>query len=183
MSRLREEDPELVLVKRDFSAAPVPYFDSAWLQALSTLPGERSLDQAHKVAYSDALIAEVQDADIIVIGAPMYNFTMPAALKSWTDHIARAGVTFRYTATGSQGLLSGKKVYVVLSTGGQHREGVSDFLRPYLRTFLGFVGMKDVEFIVAEGLNMGETQRAEGLRKARAQIQNLPLQTSMGVAI
>lgn len=183
VSRLREEDAELALVTRDFSKAPVPYFDNAWLQALSTPPGERSVEQSEKVAYSDALIAEVQAADVVVIGVPMYNFTMPAALKSWTDHLARAGVTFRYTATGSEGLLEDKKVYVVLSSGGQHQEGVTDFLRPLLRTFFGLLGMKDVEFIVADGLNMGEAPRKEGLRKARAQIQNLNTSTSIGVAI
>lgn len=183
VSRLREGDSEIALKTRDFSKDPVPYFDNAWLQALSTPPDERSLEQAEKVAFSDALIAEVQDADTIVIGVPMYNFAIPAALKSWTDHIARAGVTFRYSDTGPVGLLSDKKVYVVLSTGGQHQEGVTDFLRPYLRTFLGFLGMKDVEFIVADGLNMGEVPRKVGLRNARSQIQNLSLSNHIGVAV
>lgn len=182
VSRLREGDAGIALVTRDFSKDPVPYFDNAWLQALSTPPDERSQEQAEKVAFSDALISEVQEADTIVIGVPMYNFAMPAALKSWTDHIARAGVTFRYTDTGPVGLLLGKKVYVVLSTGGQHQEGVTDFLRPYLRTFLGFLGMTDVEFIVANGLNMGEAPRKEGLRKARVQIQDLNLTDHIGVA-
>ena len=183
VSRLREDNPEIAVVTRDFASDPVPYFDNAWLQALSTPPGERSDEQSAKVAYSDALIAEVQAADTIVIGVPMYNFAIPAALKSWTDHIARAGVTFRYTDTGAIGLLADKKVYVLLSTGGQHQEGVTDFLRPYLRTFLGFVGMKDVEFIVADGLNMGEAHRKEGLRKAHAQIQNLNSRSPIGVAV
>lgn len=183
VARLREDEAQIALVTRDFSIDPVPYFDNAWLQALSTPPSERSAEQAGKVAYSDALIAEVQAADTLVIGVPMYNFTMPAALKSWTDHLARAGVTFRYTDSGSVGLLTGKKVYVVLSTGGQHREGVTDFLRPLLRTFLGFLGMQDVKFIVADGLNMGEVPRKEGLRKAHAQIQNLTSTSPIGVAI
>lgn len=183
VARLREDEAQIALVTRDFSIDPVPYFDNAWLQALSTPPSERSAEQAEKVAYSDALIAEVQAADTLVIGVPMYNFTMPAALKSWTDHLARAGVTFRYTDSGPVGLLTGKKVYVVLSTGGQHREGVTDFLRPLLRTFLGLLGMQDVEFIVADGLNMGEVPRKEGLRKARAQIQNLTSTSPIGVAL
>jgi len=183
VSRLGDEDTEITLVTRDFSKEAVPYFDNAWLQALSTSPGERSQKQAEKVAYSDALIAEVQHADTIVIGVPMYNFAMPAALKSWTDHIARAGVTFHYTDAGAVGLLADKKVYVVLSTGGQHQEGVMDFLRPYLRTYLGFLGMKDVEFIVADGLNMGAAPRKEGLRKAHMQIQNLISRSHAGVAV
>lgn len=183
VTRLRDEESKLELHVRDFSSDPVPYFDNAWLQALSTPPDERSEDQAAKVAYSDVLIAEVKAADTIVIGTPMYNFMLPAALKSWTDHIARAGVTFLYTDTGPVGLLSDKKVYVVLSSGGQHAEGVTDFLRPYLRTLLGFLGMKDVEFIVADGLNMGEEPRKEGLRKAHQQIQNLNSNNAIGAAI
>lgn len=183
VSRLRDNNSAIAVVTRNLSIDPVPYFDNAWLQALSTPPSERSEEQAEKVAYSDALIAEVQAADTIVIGVPMYNFAMPAALKSWTDHLARAGVTFRYTDTGPVGLLTGKKVYVVLSTGGLHQEGVTDFLRPYLRTFLGFLGMQDIEFIVADGLNMGEAPRKEGLHKAHAQIQNLNSQSHIGVAV
>lgn len=183
VARLRDEDAQLELQVRDFSTDPVPYFDNAWLQALSTPPDERSEDQTDKLAYSDALIAELQTADTLVIGVPMYNFMLPAALKSWTDHIARAGVTFRYTDIGPLGLLRDKKVYVVLSSGGQHPEGVTDFLRPYFRTFLGFLGMKDVEFIVADGLNMGEGPRKEGLRKAHKQIQNLNSYNAIGATI
>lgn len=183
VSRLGDGDAELTLVTRDFSHGAVPYLDNAYLQALSTPPAQRSQEQADKVAYSDALIAEVQDADTIVIGVPMYNFAIPAALKSWTDHLARAGVTFRYTDTGPVGLLTNKKVYVLLSTGGQHQEGVTDFLRPYLRTYFSFLGMTEVEFIVADGLNMGEKPRSEGLHKARVQIQNLSSRSPVGVSL
>ena len=114
----------------------------------------------------------------------MYNFAVPAMLKSWTDHLARAGVTFRYTVTGPQGLLGNKKVILVMSTGGQHAEGVTDFMRPYLRTILGFMGLNDITEVVAEGLNMGDAPREDGLRKARAQIQNLvgSLATRTGAA-
>lgn len=157
----------------DFSTSPVPYFDHDWLQALSTPAEQRSSEQARKVAYSDGLIAELKQADVLVIGVPMYNFTVPAMLKSWTDHVARAGVTFRYTETGPVGLLTGKQVVLVLSTGGRHDEGVSDFMRPYLRTILGFLGMKELEIVLADGLNMGEASRAEGLLRARKQMENL----------
>lgn len=166
-------DAEIVVTVRDFSTDPVPYFDHDWLQALSTPADQRSEEQVSKVAYSDRLIAEVQQADVLVIGVPMYNFTVPAMLKSWTDHVARAGVTFRYTESGPVGLLDNKRVVLVLSTGGRHDEGVSDFMRPYLRTILGFLGLKDIEIVVADGLNMGEEPRREGLLRARQQIENL----------
>ncbi len=171
--QLRAQYPRLRLTQRNFSHSAIPYFDSSFLQALSTAKEQRSAAQAEKVAYSDSLIKEVEQADIIIIGAPMYNFAIPAMLKSWTDHIARAGVTFKYTEQGAVGLLKNKKAYVVLSTGGLHEEGVSDFIRPFLRTFLGFLGINDVEFIVANGLNMGEKPRAAGFALARQKIAQL----------
>ncbi len=184
VAALQKQDASLQLTVRDFSRQPVPYLDRDWLLALSTPAAQRSLEQADKIAYSDAVIAQVQAADILVIGVPMYNFAVPAMLKSWTDHLARAGVTFRYTATGPQGLLGNKKVILVMSTGGQHAEGVTDFMRPYLRTILGFMGLNDITEVVAEGLNMGDAPREDGLRKARAQIQNLvgSLATRTGAA-
>lgn len=168
---LRAVDAEVQVTTRDFSTAPVPYLDAAWLQALSTPAAKRTQEQSEKVAYSDSLIAELQAADVVVIGVPMYNFAIPAMLKSWTDHVARAGVTFKYTDKGAVGLLGGKKVYLVTSTGGRHVEGVTDFIRPYLRTLLGFIGLTDIDIIVADGLNMGEVPRAEGLQQAREQIR------------
>ncbi len=167
---LRAVHADVHVTTRDFSTAPVPYLDAAWLQALFTPAADRTQEQSEKVAYSDSLIAELQAADVVVIGVPMYNFAIPAMLKSWTDHVARAGVTFKYTDKGAVGLLGGKKVYLVVSTGGRHAEGVTDFIRPYLRTFLGFIGLTDIDIIVADGLNMGEVARAEGLQQARAQI-------------
>ncbi len=173
LAQLRAEYGELEVTQRSFSQNPVPYFDQQWLQALMTPSEQRSQQQSDKVAYSDSLIDELQQADILLVGVPMYNFAIPATLKSWTDHVARAGVTFKYTPTGSQGLLKNKKVIAVLSSGGQHEEGVTDFIRPYLRTLFGFLGMTDIEFIVAHGLNMGEEPRAAGFAQARAQIKQL----------
>jgi len=167
---LLQQDPEASVAIRDFSTDPVPYLDGAWLQALSTPAEARTQEQQQKVAWSDAAIAELQQADTLVIGAPMYNFSVPAMLKSWTDHVARAGVTFKYTDQGAVGLLQNKKVYVVVSTGGLHAEGVTDFMRPYLRTILGFLGLTDITVIVADGLNMGEEPRSEGLAGARQAI-------------
>ena len=116
---------------RDLAATPVPHFDAERLAALMTAPSERSPEQAAAVAFADELIDEVIAADTLIIALPMYNFTVPSLLKSWVDHIARAGVTFKYTDTGPVGLLQGKKAYLVSALGGQHEAGVSDFMRPY----------------------------------------------------
>jgi FMN-dependent NADH-azoreductase len=101
----------------------------------------------------------------------MYNFTIPSLLKAWVDHIARAGLTFKYTDTGPVGLLQGKKAYLVSALGGQHEAGVSDFMRPYMRVIMNFIGISDVEFISAEGLNMGDEPREAGLAAAREAIE------------
>ena len=175
---LRAVNASAQVTTRDFSTAPVPYLDAAWLQALFTPAADRTQAQSDKVAFSDGLIAELQAADVVVIGVPMYNFAIPAMLKSWTDHVARAGVTFKYTDKGAVGLLGNKKVYLVVSTGGQHVEGVTDFIRPYLRTFLGFIGLTDIDIIVADGLNMGEVPRSSGLQQAREQIRQVLVSTA-----
>ena len=173
VERLRQQHAGLEVTLRDFSKTPVPYFDNAWLQALMTPVEQRSAEQVKQARYSDDLITEVKEADVLVIGVPMYNFMIPAMLKSWTDHIARAGVTFKYTASGSEGLLENKKVYLVMSTGGMHEEAVTDFIRPFMRVFLGFLGISNVEFIVADGLNMGEEPRNAGFAQARKAIEQL----------
>lgn len=108
------------------------------------------------------LIAEVQAAEVIVLGVPMYNFGVPAQLKNWIDAISRNGVTFRYTENGPEGLLKGKKVYVALARGGRYRGTEADSQVPYLRTVLGFLGMTDMHFIYAEGLNMGPEAAKKG---------------------
>ena len=117
------------------------------------------------MALDDALIAQVQAADAIVIGSPMYNFGITVQLKAWFDAIARAGVTFKYGATGPIGLVTGKKVYVAIARGGLHRDGPSDTQLPHLKMFLSFLGMTDVQFVYAEGLGMGP----EAVAKAQAQ--------------
>ena len=110
----------------------------------------------NKAELADTLIEEVQNADVILLGAPMYNFGIPSQLKSWIDHIARAGVTFRYTANGPEGLLNNKRVFILRTHGGQHANTPRDTIQSYLNTVLGFVGLNDVNHIVAEGLNMGD---------------------------
>ncbi len=173
IAALRQRHPDARLQRRDLVAEPVPALDEAGLAALFTPAEQRSAAQIERVAAADALIAQLQAADVLVIGAPMINFGVPAQLKNWIDAVARAGTTFRYTAQGPEGLLKGKKVYVVSSRGGIHRDQPSDGITPYLRTVLGFLGLSDIEFIYAEGLAMGPEAEAAGLAAARAQIADL----------
>jgi FMN-dependent NADH-azoreductase len=145
--------------------------DEAALQALFSPAQQRTPEQAARVAQDDTLIAEIQAADAVVIGVPMYNFGVPAQLKNWIDAIARAQVTFRYTAQGPEGLLKGKKVYVVLARGGLYRDTPNDTQMPYLQNVLGFLGMTDVQFIYAEGLAMGAEAEQNALVSAYHQIE------------
>lgn len=163
-ARLKAAHPQAQLELRDLARQPHPMLDQDALGALFTPAEQRSAEQTARVTLDDALIAQVQAADVLVLGVPMYNFGVPVQLKCWLDAIARAGVTFRYTENGPQGLLTGKKVYVALARGGQYRDTPADSQVPYLKTMLGFLGMQDVEFIYAEGLAMG----AEGVEQAFA---------------
>ena len=163
-------NPGAAVVRRDLASDPHPVIDEATLGALFTPADQRTPAQAARVALDDALIAQVQAADVVVIGAPMYNFGNTTQLKSWFDAIARAGVTFRYGANGPEGLLTGKKVYVNLARGGVHRNGASDSQVPQLATFLGFLGMTDVTFLYSEGLGMGPEAVAQAQAQADAQI-------------
>ena len=171
--RLREADPDATLAVRDLATEPIPVLDGAALEALSTPAEKRSKEQAAVVALYDRLIAEVQQADVLVLGVPMYNFGNSVQLKSWIDAIARAGVTFRYTANGPEGLLRGKKVYVALTRGGHYRNTPADTQVPYLETVLAFLGMDDVQFIYAEGLALGAEAEASALADAHAQIDEV----------
>ena len=157
----------------DLSAKPLAVMDEAALGALFTPAEARSPEQNARVALNDALIAEVQAADTVVIAAPMINFGISSQLKNWIDAIARAGVTFKYTATGPVGLLTGKKVYVVLTRGGVYRDKPADTMVPYLTMVLGFLGMTDISFIYAEGLAMGSDAEAAAVAGARQQIAEL----------
>ncbi len=168
--RLQAAGEKLEIQQRDFSVEPVPHFDEHWLQALMTPAADRSDSQQQKVDFSDTLIAELKAADILIIGLPMYNFSVPSMLKAWNDHVARAGATFKYTDTGPVGLLENKKVFLVAAMGGVHKVGESDYLRPYMQQFLGLLGLTDISFVTASGLNMGEEPRAEGIAQAEAEI-------------
>jgi FMN-dependent NADH-azoreductase len=168
--RLRDADALASLTVRDLTTTPHPVLDEAALGALFTPASQRTPEQAARVALDDALIAEVQDADVVVLGVPMYNFGVPAQLKNWIDAIARAGVTFRYTENGAEGLLRGKKVYVALARGGKYRNTPADTQVPYLTTVLGFLGMTDVCFVYAEGLAMGAAAERAAIESAWREI-------------
>lgn len=161
------------VVTRDLAAEPVPHLDGARFMSFLAKPEERSAEQQAVVAFSDALIAEVQNADVIVIGLPMYNFGVPSTLKAYFDHIARAGVTFKYTATGPEGLLTGKKAYILAARGGMYAGTPKDSQTTYVRDFLAFLGITDVEFVYAEGLNMGDDSKSAALAAAHGQLAEL----------
>ncbi|HCE5231489.1 TPA: FMN-dependent NADH-azoreductase [Vibrio parahaemolyticus] len=160
------------LIVRDLAANPLPVLDFAVATALRATE-DLSQEQQAVVDLSDTLIEEVKAADTLVIAAPMYNFTIPTQLKNWIDLIARAGVTFKYTENGVQGLIEGKKAIVVTTRGGIHKDSPTDNVTPYLRTVLGFVGITDVEFVYAEALNMGEDAASKGISEAQSQLATM----------
>jgi FMN-dependent NADH-azoreductase len=168
--RLKAAHPAATVTLRDLAATPVTVLDEAALGALFTPAEQRSATQAALVAEYDALIAEIQAHDAIVLGVPMYNFGVPVQLKAWIDAIARAGVTFRYTESGPEGLIKGKTVYVALARGGLYRDQPHDSQVPYLKTVMGFLGLTDVRFIYAEGLAMGPEAAAKGFAQAEADL-------------
>jgi len=170
---LRAGDADATVTLRDLGANPHPALDEATLGALFTPADARTPGQHARVALDQALIDEVKAADVIVIGVPMINFGISSQLKNWIDAIAKAGVTFKYTATGPVGLIEGKKVYAVLTRGGVYRDQPHDTQVPYLRQTLGFLGIKDIEFIYAEGLNMGPEAADKGIASAREHIARI----------
>jgi FMN-dependent NADH-azoreductase len=161
------------LIVRDLSTTPVPHLTAERLTAFSAAAAERTLDQQRIVSESDELIDELKRADVIVIGLPMYNFGVPSTLKAYFDHVARAGVTFRYTPEGPVGLLTGKKAYVFATRGGRYAGTAADLQTAYVRQFLGFVGIRDVEFVYAEGLALGADERSAAVAGAVARIGQL----------
>lgn len=171
VERLTAIEPEAAVKVRDLGRTPHPMLDEDALQALFTPVEQRSPEQAARVALDDTLIAEIQSADVVVLGVPMYNFGVPAQLKSWIDAISRAKVTFRYTENGPEGLLKGKKVYVLLTRGGVYRNTPYDTQTPYLQTLFSFLGMTDVQFMYAEGLAMGAEAELSAMAAATRQIE------------
>jgi FMN-dependent NADH-azoreductase len=145
------------IMVRNLIVNPLPYIIDGHIKSFNTPPENRSSEQLDAIKLSDQIIEEIKAADVIVIGAPMYNFGIPAVLKSWIDHLARAGIAFTYTAEGPVGLIQGKKVYLAIGSGGVYSEGdykSIDFIEPYLRTSLGFFGMTDVTAFRIEGVSV-----------------------------
>lgn len=171
VERLGARHSGAAVVVHDLAHDPLQPLDEATLGALFTPAEQRTPEQAARVAIDDALIAEVQAADALVLAVPMYNFGIPAQLKNWIDAISRARVTFRYTENGVEGLLKGKTVYVTLARGGRYRDTPQDTQVPYLKTVLAFLGMTDVRFVYAEGLNLGEEAAAQALASAEQEIE------------
>lgn len=162
-------DRSVQVTSRDVGKG-LPFLDEAWINANFTDPDQRTAGQCAVLAQSDVLVREVMDADVLIVGVPLYNFGVPATLKAWVDQIARARVTFRYTEQGPEGLLRGKKAYLLVATGGTPVSGAMDFATPWLRHVLGFMGITDVEIIGAERMmTQGDAARTQ----ARARIDAL----------
>lgn len=173
LAKWQAANPDGKIVTRDLAANPVPHLTEQMLGAYFTPAEQRNAEQAHTIKTSDTLVDELLAADTIVIGAPMYNFSVPSGLKAWIDHVARAGRTFKYGANGPEGLVHGKKVIVFVASGGVYSAGPAaayDHVTTYLRTVLGFLGMTDVSFIVAEGVAMGEAAVEAALTQSRSQL-------------
>ena len=168
-----KKNPETKVQTLDLSANPLPHLDGERFTAFITPVGERSESQKVIVAESDKLIADLREASAIVFALPMYNFGIPSVLKAYIDHIARAGETFKYTENGPVGLLEDKPVYIFAARGGSYLGTDKDTQTGYMKAFLAFIGLTNVQFVYAEGLNMGEESKTESLKNARDQVAAL----------
>ncbi|MCX8281961.1 FMN-dependent NADH-azoreductase [Phyllobacterium sp. 0TCS1.6C] len=176
--RLQAGLPNSELVTRDLASDPLPHIDADFASGIYTPAEARTPAQQAVVARSDALVDELFAADTIVISTGFINFGISSNLKTWIDHIARAGRTFSYGADGAKGLVTGKKVYVVLASGGVYSDGPAvafDQATPYLRTVLGFLGMTDIEFVRIEGVAMGPEAEARAIAEAVARTNDFAL--------
>jgi len=173
VARLQDDGTAGEVVVRDLALDPVPHLDAERFGAFLAKPEARTEEQQAVVDYSDALIEELKATDVIVIGLPLYNFGVPSMLKAYFDHIARAGVTFRYTEKGPVGLLKGKRVYVLATRGGLFAGTPLDTQTPYVRDFLAFIGLSDVQFVYAEGLAISESGKHIALENAHRAIEQL----------
>jgi FMN-dependent NADH-azoreductase len=171
----RELNRKGEVIVRDLARDPVPHLDAGRFQSFLAKPGERTPEQQEVVAYSDGLIDEIRRADVVVLGLPMYNFGVPSTLKAYFDHLARVGETFRYTEQGPVGLLTGKKVYVFATRGGQYAGTPADSETSYVKHFLSFLGLSDVQFIYAERLAISDADKQAAVAQARKAIGQLDI--------
>lgn len=169
----RQQHSDDQIQVRDLAADPIPVLDGELVGALRPSDAPLTPRQLDALDLSNTLIEELKASDVIVIAAPMYNFNISTQLKNYFDLIARAGVTFRYTEAGPEGLLKGKKVYVLTSRGGIHKDTDTDLVTPYLRVFLGFIGLTDVEFVFEEGIAYGPDMATKAQQDAKALISQL----------
>lgn len=175
VSRLREADPDIEVIVRDLGANPIPHLGP---DAALALGGGAPANDAQAAAreLSDALVAELAGAETIVIGSPMYNFGIASTLKAWFDHVLRAGITFRYTENGPEGLLRGKRAIVIETRGGIYADGPAQTLdaqEPHLRALLRFIGIEDLVFIRAEGLALGPAARSQAIATAQTRVREV----------
>ena len=173
VARHLDANPETRVIVRDLATDPVPHLTAERFGAFLATPESRSAAQQQVVDFSNGLIDELRAADTIVLGLPMYNFGIPSTLKAYFDHIARAGETFRYTEGGPVGLLQGKKAIVFATRGGLYAGTPLDSQTDYVRAFLAFLGIKDVEFVYAEGLAMGDARKQVALAQARIALDRI----------
>ena len=168
ISQWQAAHPTDRITVRDVALNPVPHLDANLLGGWMKPADQRNGNEQASLDRSNELTDELLAADVLVMAAPMYNFAIPSTLKAWLDHVLRAGVTFKYTETGPQGLLSGKRAYVLTARGGIYAGGPADHQEPYLRQVMGFIGIHDVTFIHAEGVNLGAGFQEKGVNQAKA---------------
>ncbi|MET1056720.1 MAG: FMN-dependent NADH-azoreductase [Pedobacter sp.] len=157
IDQIKETYPGSTVIERNLVTQHFPHLEESHLQSFFTPKENHSPENTAAIKHSNEALSEIFDADIIVIGAPLYNFSIHSALKAWIDHIARAGITFKYDENGPEGLIKNKKVYIAMSSGGIYSEGpmeAFDFVVPYLKAVLGFLGLTDISVVRVEGTNM-----------------------------
>ena len=173
ISQWQAAHPADQITVRDLAVNPVPHLDANLLGGWMKPAEQRSADEQASLERSNHLTDELLAADVLVMAAPMYNFAIPSTLKAWLDHVLRAGVTFKYTETGPQGLLTGKKAYVLTARGGIYAGSTADHQEPYLRQVMAFIGIHDVTFIHAEGMNLGGDFQEKGLNQAKSRLSQV----------
>ena len=173
VEKWRAAHPQGRVIVRDLATDPVPHLTAERFEAFRTPIHDRTVEQAAHVAESDRLIEELKAADIVALGLPMYNFGIPSTLKAWIDHVARAGVTFRYTESGPVGLLEDRKVLLFAARGGKYKDTPRDTQTAFISNFLNFIGIRDIEFVYAEGLSMDDDTRAQSLDVASRSIERI----------
>ena len=173
VARWREANAGARVIVRDLAVDPVPHLDARTFAAFTTPADKRTAEQSAGVALSDALVAELKDADVLVFALPFYNLGAPSTFKAWLDHVARAGQTFRYTEKGPVGLLAAPKAYVFAARGGRYQGTPRDSQVPYMREVLGLLGVGEIEFVFAEGLAISPQAREQSLVQAAEQVDRL----------